>query len=63
MFHVYLLPNTNTEYSGEYLLHVTSESIILRDANYSSQVLVTWKLNTLRRYGRDDSKFTFESGR
>jgi len=63
MFHVYLLPNTSLDYYGEYLLHVTSESIILREAVNTFAPLVTWKLNTLRKYGRDESKFTFESGR
>lgn len=63
MFHVYLLPNTNTQFCGEYLLQVTASSIILYEPNGTMKPLIMWKLNTLRSYGRDDSKFTFEAGR
>jgi len=63
MFHVYLLPNTNTEFCGEYLLRVNASSIILHEPFDLMKPLVTWKLNTLRSYGRDESKFTFEAGR
>lgn len=62
-FHVYLLPTPNLTVHGECLLQVTSQDILIFDAVSASVLLVRWPLCALRRYGRDQSKFTIESGR
>lgn len=62
-FHVYLLPNTKLDIFGECLLQVTHENIYLWDKINCKVKQAAWPLTSLRRYGSDLSKFTFESGR
>ncbi len=62
-FHVCLLQSMKLDIYGETLMQVTSQELILYDINDPNNKLANWPLNCLRRYGRDDTKFTFESGR
>ena len=63
MFHVNLIPSMALALSGECLLQVTSDNLILFDISSPSQELMSWPLNCLRRYGGDQNQFMFESGR
>ena len=62
-FNVYLLPSPNLSVYGESLLLISDTNLEILDIDDSSKKLVSWPLASLRRYGRDESKFTFESGR
>lgn len=62
-FHVYLLPNSKLDVFGECLLQVTHENIYLWDIVNVKIKQAAWPLTSLRRYGSDNLKFTFESGR
>lgn len=63
VFNVCLLQTPALNVYGECLLQVTSESIYLLDAEPPSKRIMDWPLNALRRYSRDPTMFTFESGR
>lgn len=62
-FNVYLVPSHALTFFGECIMQITSRDIILYDASYSRQRIMSWPLTSLRRYGKDGKKFTFESGR
>lgn len=44
-------------------MQVTCESIHLFDCDDPTKRLITWPIRSLRRYGQDHGKFTFEAGR
>ncbi|XP_074645410.1 docking protein 5-like [Tubulanus polymorphus] len=62
-YHVYVIPNPNLDWYGECLMQVTGENIHLYDVRNRTAKLMTWPLTSLRRYGRDHTKFTFEATR
>ena len=62
-FPAYLQPSAKLNISGECILQVTPESIYILDARSPTIKLVTWPLASLRRYGYDSNRFTFEAGR
>lgn len=62
-FNAYLLPSASLSMTGECLLQCTTETLFLLDVENPNRRLVGWSLSAIRRYGKDNNRFTFESGR
>ena len=62
-FNVHLQPSLKLNIHGDCLLQVSPTQLKLLDVRSPTVSFVTWELGSLRRYGYDTSRFTFESGR
>ena len=63
IFNVYLLPSSSLSVFGECLLQVTEDQLRLLHLDSAHTEIASWPLIALRRFGKDESKFTFECGR
>ncbi|XP_065064466.1 docking protein 5-like isoform X2 [Rhopilema esculentum] len=63
LFSVHLQPSAKLSISGDCELEVSTEEIILFDVKCSNVKLVSWPIPSLRRFGFDATRFTFEAGR
>lgn len=60
---MYLQPSAKLNISGECILRVSSEEVLLYDEKCAKVKLVSWPIRALRRFGYDAARFTFEAGR
>ena len=62
LFKVYLYPSLKLKLHGEFLLQIISTQLRLLDVRSPCVTLVSWEIDSLRMFGYDNERFTFESG-